>query len=124
MDCRVLTLIAQNAIFLIATYARNISAVAIFNRHFRHVAHRLVRRGSTDTTTTIRMSDTGRGINTIVLPAPIDMALRNCASASGPRIMPTTTGAAGKSNRLHHGRVTGLNATVRLPLVQNSGNSA
>ena len=33
------------------------------------------------------------------LPSPIDTALRICASASGPRIMPTTTGAVGKSKR-------------------------
>ena len=33
------------------------------------------------------------------VPSPIDSALRICASASGPRIMPTTTGAVGKSKR-------------------------
>ena len=35
----------------------------------------------------------------IGLPSPIDNALRRLASASGPRIMPTTTGAVGKSKR-------------------------
>jgi hypothetical protein len=36
------------------------------------------------------------------LPSPMDMALRNCASASGPRIMPTSTGAVGKVETPHH----------------------
>ncbi|CKV04736.1 Uncharacterised protein [Mycobacterium tuberculosis] len=48
---------------------------------------------------TISVSDIGRCRNTIALPSPIDIALRSCASASGPRIMPTTTGAVGKSKR-------------------------
>jgi ferrochelatase len=34
--------------------------------------------------------------NTSQRPSPMDSALRICASASGPRIMPTTTGAVGK----------------------------
>ena len=41
----------------------------------------------------------GRCRNTVQRPSPIDSALRICASASGPRIMPTTTGAVGKSKR-------------------------
>ena len=41
----------------------------------------------------------GRCKNTMALPSPIEMALRNCASASGPKIMPTTTGAVGKQKR-------------------------
>ena len=45
------------------------------------------------------VSDIGRCRNTIGLPSPIDMALRSWASASGPRIMPTTTGAVGKLKR-------------------------
>ncbi|MNT50546.1 hypothetical protein D3C72_1874710 [compost metagenome] len=43
--------------------------------------------------------DSGRWKNTIGLPCPMAMALRRLASASGPRIMPTTTGAVGKSKR-------------------------
>jgi transcriptional regulator GlxA family with amidase domain len=43
--------------------------------------------------------DIGRSRNTIQLPSPIDSALRICASASGPRIRPTMTGAVGKSKR-------------------------
>ena len=58
-------------------------------------------RGSTSTasTTTINESGPDRSTNTLHLPSPIDIALRICASASGPRIMPITTGAAGKSKR-------------------------
>ncbi len=46
---------------------------------------------------TIMATDIGRCRKTMALPSPIDTALRNWASASGPRIMPTTTGAVGKS---------------------------
>ena len=46
---------------------------------------------------TIIATDIGRCRNTMALPSPIETALRNWASASGPRIMPTTTGAVGKS---------------------------
>jgi len=45
------------------------------------------------------VKDIGRCKNTIALPSPIDMALRNCASAKGPKIMPTSTGAVGKLKR-------------------------
>ena len=61
-------------------------------RHFK-------KRGTTNTatTTTSSAADPGRSRNTPHLPSPMDSALRICASASGPRIMPTTTGAVGKS---------------------------
>ena len=62
-----------------------------------------IKRGSTSTatTTTSSASDIGRCRNTAALPSPIDTALRSCASASGPRIMPTTTGAVGKVEAPH-----------------------
>ena len=41
----------------------------------------------------------GRSRNTPHLPSPMDSALRICASANGPRIKPTMTGAVGKSKR-------------------------
>ena len=54
---------------------------------------------STHSTITIRVSEPGRSRKIVHLPSPIATALRICASAKGPRIMPTTTGAAGKSKR-------------------------
>ena len=45
------------------------------------------------------VADIGRSMNTVHFPSPIDSALRICASASGPRIAPTTTGAVEKSKR-------------------------
>ena len=44
------------------------------------------------------MVDIGRSRNTMGLPSPIEIALRSRASASGPRIMPTTTGAVGNQS--------------------------
>ncbi|MNT63828.1 hypothetical protein D3C72_2016750 [compost metagenome] len=47
----------------------------------------------------INASDMGRCQKMLQLPSPMATALRIWASAKGPRIMPTTTGAVGKSKR-------------------------
>ena len=52
-----------------------------------------------NSTSASKASDIGRCKKIIALPSPIEMALRNCASASGPRIVPTSTGAVGKLKR-------------------------
>ena len=70
---------------------------------------------STETITATSTTDTGRCKNTPQWPSPIESALRICASASGPRIMPTTTGAVGKLKR----RIT----TPRMPIAYSSTRS-
>ena len=69
-------------------------------------------RGSSSTATisTSSTAEPGRCTKTLQCPSPIDSALRICASANGPRIMPTTTGAVGKSKR----RITTPSSPMRI----------